>query len=847
MSDYRLSALWKKAFELKNDELDGKRDFLKIHYEGFRSRVSQLVSHIHADMPSLTVHDITHIDALWSIASEIAGDDYPINPAEAFVLGGAFLLHDAAHCVLAYPGGLNEIENDPEWISCVNALGLEQGKPERGTEQYQSILFSFLRKMHPTHARRLASLAWTGMGDNDYLIESAELREAYSDVIGLIAESHWNYTHALDRFRNFRINPPALIFPAQWDVDVVKLCLLLRVADAAHIDAQRAPRFIMALSNINGYSRIHWQFQNKINSVKRYYEQVRNELYISGGPFSIDEQDAWWLCYETALLIDRELRQADKLLLDIGGQRFKARSVSFCGSPEEFSKSVQTTGWHPVDTSLKISDRRSVIERFGGDKLYGDKPFLALRELIQNALDAVHICRQIGGLDESEGSISVKLEKVAGGNWLHVTDTGIGMSRYVLTDVLLDFGKSLWKSNELSTEWNKLGNKKLNVIGQFGIGFFSVFMLGREVKVTTRRFERKESDELQYQLHFPNGLESKAILKPPVNGEELSRSGTRVSVFIDDEKLAKLMDPDRIPFKTKRLSLAELCANLAPAIDVDLYVEDNLESKSLVVKSNDWRDLSIDDLAKRIAPYIQRDRLSIVVNQLRHLDFITNSSGVVVGRCAISPMGSRFGFGVVNGIFAGYVEGVAGIVFCKNQNDLARGQAIPDVSYGDIFDWGGRQKKLINKLGLNNEYKSTVLVEIGCGPDALIMGRLQNDACTYEAFCDFIKECYCLIIHYDDVVHSYEDSVGEADFDSYFIPVSNLLVTYPIRVPEWLMAHIPEFHGDEVDKVHDILIKAMSDVWGEFSSDEEENVTVGSVNGIQIKRDCTIFYKTQTI
>ncbi|MBA2593659.1 MAG: hypothetical protein M3495_02490 [Pseudomonadota bacterium] len=53
-------------------------------------------------MPGLTVHDITHLDALWRVADQIAGPDYPINPAEAFVLGGAFLLHDAAHVMAGH-------------------------------------------------------------------------------------------------------------------------------------------------------------------------------------------------------------------------------------------------------------------------------------------------------------------------------------------------------------------------------------------------------------------------------------------------------------------------------------------------------------------------------------------------------------------------------------------------------------------------------------------------------------------------------------------------------------------------------------------------------------------------
>jgi len=50
-----------------------------------------LAGDIHRDLPDLTVHDITHLDALWEMADLVAGPDYPLNPLEAFALGAVFL------------------------------------------------------------------------------------------------------------------------------------------------------------------------------------------------------------------------------------------------------------------------------------------------------------------------------------------------------------------------------------------------------------------------------------------------------------------------------------------------------------------------------------------------------------------------------------------------------------------------------------------------------------------------------------------------------------------------------------------------------------------------------------
>jgi hypothetical protein len=57
-----------------------------------RERAKMLAGEIHRDLPDFTVHDITHLDALWEMADLIAGPDYPLNPLEAFALGAVFLL-----------------------------------------------------------------------------------------------------------------------------------------------------------------------------------------------------------------------------------------------------------------------------------------------------------------------------------------------------------------------------------------------------------------------------------------------------------------------------------------------------------------------------------------------------------------------------------------------------------------------------------------------------------------------------------------------------------------------------------------------------------------------------------
>lgn len=93
---YEGTSLWMTAFNAVSGDTDQIRGTLCKEYKRSRDNAIFLLDKIGKDFPSLTVHDITHVDSLWKVASVIAGPDFPLNPLEGFVLGIAFLLHDAA-------------------------------------------------------------------------------------------------------------------------------------------------------------------------------------------------------------------------------------------------------------------------------------------------------------------------------------------------------------------------------------------------------------------------------------------------------------------------------------------------------------------------------------------------------------------------------------------------------------------------------------------------------------------------------------------------------------------------------------------------------------------------------
>src|SRR3546814_8992671 len=129
---------------------------------------------------------------------------------------------------------------------------------------------------------------------------------------------------------------------------------------------------------------------------------------------------------------------------------------------------------------------------------------------------------------------------------LLVEDNGIGMSELVLTGPLLDFGTSFWRSPLAMDEFPGLMAAGMTAIGRFGIGFFSVFMLGSEVRVYSRRCDRGVEDGRL--LEFRDGAASRPILSP-ADPKDLPRDGgTRIEVKRSEEHTSELQSLMRISY-----------------------------------------------------------------------------------------------------------------------------------------------------------------------------------------------------------------------------------------------------------------------------------------------------------
>lgn len=858
MLPFQKTGLWRQSFgsQIEDDENEA-RAVLCDRLLDIRQRAELLVSLIRRDLPAITVHDISHLDTLWETASLIAGDNYPINPAEAFVFGAAVLLHDAAMCVAAYPEGMLAIRRTPQCADAIaSLLQDETGKSPTPVELLnppdeilRAALPDVLRELHAAEAEKLPVQNWPGPnGAREQLIQDSGIRNAYGNIIGKIAASHWWPVAELRHRLPPRVNAGPGV-PSQWFVQPIKLACLLRVADAAQIDHRRAPHFLRALLRPKGVSDRHWAFQSKLGKPSI----DKNFIVFTGGPFALEDAEAWWLCYEMLGVVDEELRSVQAVLDAYNLPAFAVSGVKGAKSPESVAELVTTEGWRPINTELRVSDVPALVALLGGERLYGSNTAVPLRELIQNAADAIRAKRLVVGDTGGSGTIRVCLRDDDARCWLEVEDDGIGMSTAVLTGALLDFGRSFWRSAALRREFPGLLAKGLQPTGRYGIGFFSVFMLGDRVTVTSRRYDAAGSDT--HTLDFHGGLRVRPILRQPKPHEALSQPGTRVSVElrIAPDEPGGLLYRGTNGGKKVVASLRDLAARICPALDVTVEVQQHSEHRERAVSANDWLHEQSDTLFRRASYTLEvgpnRVHLYAAIRELRdELD------GKLHGRACIYPTSfpfSTFGVVTVGGLRAAAVSGIGGLLVGESQT-VSRDIAMPTVTASALQRWATEQGGLLasSSLSAREKLRAAALVmglggEVGDLPIAVRDWEYLNSSELVQILSDLetVNVFHGEEIHFED-----DDDVRRRDFEnsfeiscSLFLVPNEELSLLTIGEEHW-PGCVPNLHGNNRPRTCDeAFVSALERAWGVSPDEDEDMLSVGKVGGTKIQRTVLIY------
>lgn len=473
--------LW-KVFEAKAESEDAglRQKIAPIYIEEVRKICQYGIDRsktISQTFKLYTLHDEAHIANVMYLMEALLGDHInELTRDEAAMLILSACCHDI---------GMSYSEKEKERI-----LGDEErlskyleNHPKEYNETYssnssepkltESIQQNYLRSIHHERAKELLSgIAWP-----DVL-----RRNLRRDDLIAVCRSHGENISSLNA-----LNPTRTI-------DLRLCAILLRLADILDFDASRAPQAIFEYSGFvnktdaaSKYSEVEWKKHLSSDGFDFQHISDRNYPYeldysATCGSMQIEQDIRRYLDW-----VDSELtgcREQLALLTD------KHRGLVL---PRKINRNIEHEGYISGEYRLSL-DQGQVMELLVGRDLYDD-PAVFVRELLQNAIDAVRTRQKLDRNLPRDWKPQVNVSSWTdseGYHWFRVEDNGIGMTEEIIQNYFLKVGRSYYNSDEFQKAKLKSGAIDYTPISRFGIGILSCFMGDKEtnlVEISTKHFQ----------------------------------------------------------------------------------------------------------------------------------------------------------------------------------------------------------------------------------------------------------------------------------------------------------------------------------------------------------------------
>ena len=219
----------------------------------------------------------------------------------------------------------------------------------------------------------------------------------------------------------------------------------------------------------------------------------------------------------------------------------------------------------PKAEKLEFQTEVSQLLKLMINSVYSEKEVF-VRELVSNASDACDKLRYLANTKEKvmqdDPDLRVEIEINKKENRISFIDNGIGMNRKDLINNLGTIARS--GTAQFLKELSESKTKDLSLIGQFGVGFYSAFMVSSEISVTTRKAGEKKlwiwkSDgESNFSIQENENLE---LLK--------SNRGTKIDISITKENKEYL----------DKMRVEQIIKKYSDHISIPIYVIDGSEKK----------------------------------------------------------------------------------------------------------------------------------------------------------------------------------------------------------------------------------------------------------------------------
>ena len=205
------------------------------------------------------------------------------------------------------------------------------------------------------------------------------------------------------------------------------------------------------------------------------------------------------------------------------------------------------------------------------NSVYSEKEVF-VRELVSNASDACDKLRYLANTkeklikDDPNFKIQIAIDKKS--NLISISDNGVGMNKKDLVSNLGTIARS--GTAHFLKELSESKTKDLSLIGQFGVGFYSAFMVASQTKVITRK-----AGENKIWVWTSDGESSFTIEETEDPSLLASNRGTTIELTLTKDS-KEYLDKDRIQNIIRRYS---------DHISIPIYISDGTEKKDETLES----------------------------------------------------------------------------------------------------------------------------------------------------------------------------------------------------------------------------------------------------------------------
>ena len=225
----------------------------------------------------------------------------------------------------------------------------------------------------------------------------------------------------------------------------------------------------------------------------------------------------------------------------------------------------------PKSEKLEFQTEVSQLLKLMINSVYSEKEVF-VRELVSNASDACDKLRYLANTkeklikDDPNFKIQIAIDKKS--NLISISDNGVGMNKKDLVSNLGTIARS--GTAHFLKELSESKTKDLSLIGQFGVGFYSAFMVASQTKVITRK-----AGENKIWVWTSDGESSFTIEETEDSSLLASNRGTTIELTLTKDS-KEYLDKDRIQNIIRRYS---------DHISIPIYISDGTEKEDETLES----------------------------------------------------------------------------------------------------------------------------------------------------------------------------------------------------------------------------------------------------------------------